>query len=109
MFVDGVMQFFFDITETVDDDMTLLLGKMKGYRAVYAVALCLSVVIQSFFLTGPMIVEQIISIFISSPDALKNIENQRDLLILLCVAMILFVFVIFFVQYVVHTLCKNSV
>ena len=66
---------------------------MKGYRAVYAVALCLSVVIQSFFLTGPMIVEQIISIFISSPDALKNIENQRDLLILLCVAMILFVFV----------------
>ena len=66
---------------------------MKGYRAVYAVALCLSVVIQSFFLTGPMIVEQIISIFISSPDALQNIENQRDLLILLCVAMILFVFV----------------
>ena len=61
-----------------------MLGKMKGYRAVYAVALCLSVVIQSFFLTGPMIVEQIISIFISSPDALKNIENQRDLLILLC-------------------------
>ena len=59
-----------------------MLGKMKGYRAVYAVALCLSVVIQSFFLTGPMIVEQIISIFISSPDALKNIENQRDLLIL---------------------------
>ena len=50
-----------------------MLGKMKGYRAVYAVALCLSVVIQSFFLTGPMIVEQIISIFISSPDALKNI------------------------------------
>ena len=36
-----------------------MLGKMKGYRAVYAVALCLSVVIQSFFLTGPMIVEQI--------------------------------------------------
>lgn len=70
-----------------------MLGKMKGYRAVYAVALCLSVVIQSFFLTGPMIVEQIISIFISSPDALQNIENQRDLLILLCVAMILFVFV----------------
>ena len=50
-----------------------MLGKMKGYRAVYAVALCLSVVIQSFFLTGPMIVEQIISIFISSPDALQNI------------------------------------
>ena len=66
---------------------------MKGYRAVYAVALCLSVLIQSFFLTGPMIVEQIISIFISSPDALQNIENKRDLLILLCVAMILFVFV----------------
>ena len=31
VFVDGVMQFFFDITETVDDDMTLLLGKMKGF------------------------------------------------------------------------------
>ena len=77
---------------------------MKGYRAVYAVALCLSVVIQSFFLTGPMIVEQIISIFISSPDALKNIENQRDLLILLCVAMILFVFVRTCLQFLAKTL-----
>ena len=81
-----------------------MLGKMKGYRAVYAVALCLSVVIQSFFLTGPMIVEQIISIFISSPDALKNIENQRDLLILLCVAMILFVFVRTCLQFLAKTL-----
>ena len=77
---------------------------MKGYRAVYAVALCLSVVIQSFFLTGPMIVEQIISIFISSPDALQNIENQRDLLILLCVAMILFVFVRTCLQFLAKTL-----
>ena len=81
-----------------------MLGKMKGYRAVYAVALCLSVVIQSFFLTGPMIVEQIISIFISSPDALQNIENQRDLLILLCVAMILFVFVRTCLQFLAKTL-----
>lgn len=81
-----------------------MLGKMKGYRAVYVVALCLSVVIQSFFLTGPMIVEQIISIFISSPDALKNIENQRDLLILLCVAMILFVFVRTCLQFLAKTL-----
>ena len=40
-----------------------------------------------------MIVEKIIDIFISSPDALSNIENKRDLLILLCLAMILFVFV----------------
>lgn len=81
-----------------------MLGKMKGYRAVYAVALCLSVVIQSFFLTGPMIVEQIISIFISSPDALQNIENQRNLLILLCVAMILFVFVRTCLQFLAKTL-----
>lgn len=48
--------------------------------------------------------EQIISIFISSPDALKNIENQRDLLILLCVAMILFVFVRTCLQFLAKTL-----
>ncbi len=70
-----------------------LWGNLKGYRPIYACALCLSVIIQSFYLTGPIIVEKIIDIFISSPNALENIENQRDLLILLCIAMILFVFV----------------
>ena len=73
--------------------LSWLWGNLKGYRPLYACALCLSVIIQSFLLTGPMIVEKIIDIFISSPDALSNIENQRDLLILLCLAMILFVFV----------------
>ena len=73
--------------------LSWLWGNLKGYRPLYACALCLSVIIQSFFLTGPMIVEKIIDIFISSPDALSNIENKRDLLILLCLAMILFVFV----------------
>ena len=70
-----------------------MLGKMKGYRLIYAAALCLSVINQTFFLTGPMIVERIVSIFITDENALENIQTQRDLLIYLCVLMILFVFV----------------
>lgn len=70
-----------------------LWGNLKGYRPIYAAALCLSIIVQSFFLVWPTIVEKIVDIFISSPDALKNIETQRDLLIMLCIALILTVFV----------------
>ena len=77
---------------------------LKGYRPIYAVALTMSIINMSFFLVGPIITEKIISIFITSPDALSNIENQRDLLITLCVAMILFVFVRTCLQFVAKTL-----
>ena len=36
---------------------------LKGYRPIYAVALTMSIVNMSFFLTGPIITEKIISIF----------------------------------------------
>ncbi len=75
---------------------------LKGYRPLYAAALLLSIIIQSFFLIGPMIVQQIVDIFISSPDALQNINTQRDLLIWLCALLIIFVFV----RTVLQFICK---
>lgn len=70
-----------------------LWGQLKGYRPLYAVALCLSMLMQVFYLIGPTIAAQIVDIFISSENALENIKNQRNLLILLCLAMILMVLV----------------
>ncbi|MCH5324786.1 MAG: ABC transporter ATP-binding protein [Eubacterium sp.] len=75
---------------------------LKGYRPMYAAALMLSIIIQTFFLIGPMIVERIVEIFISSPDALENIVVQRDLLIMLCALLIIFTFVRTCLQF----LCK---
>ncbi len=84
-----------------------LFENLKGYRALYAAALALSVLNQSFFLIGPIITQQIVDIFISSPDAIKNIETQRDLLITLCVAMILFVFARTVLQFVAKMLYET--
>lgn len=66
-----------------------LWGNLKGYRGLYAIALTISIIVQSFFMVAPAVVERIISIFIESEDALTNIQTQRDLLIGLCVIMIL--------------------
>lgn len=75
---------------------------LKGYRAIYGAALSLSIIMQVFYLIGPMIVERIVSIFVSSPDALTNIQTQADLLITLCVLLIAFTFV----RTCLHFLCK---
>ncbi len=84
-----------------------LFENLKGYRALYSAALCLSVLNQSFFLIGPIITQKIVEIFIDSPDAIKNIETQRDLLITLCVAMILFVFARSCLQFVAKMLYET--
>lgn len=77
---------------------------LKGYRPIYAVALTMSVINMSFFLIAPIITERIIAIFITSPDALKNLETQKELLITLCVAIILFIFVRTCLQFIAKTL-----
>lgn len=84
-----------------------LWSNLKGYRAIYAVAICLSIIVQSFFMIAPAIVERIIDIFISGENALTNIETQRDLLIMLCVAMIAFTLIRTVLQFLTKVLYET--
>ncbi len=61
---------------------------MKGYKALYIVALCLTVICQSMFLITPYLSQQVVDTFIFNYNALFNIQNESDLLMLMLLGMI---------------------
>ena len=61
---------------------------LKGDRARYVIALCLSVLTASLTVVNPYIGQQIVETFISGSSALENLSTQKTLLITLCLSMI---------------------
>ena len=61
---------------------------MKGSRAKYIAALCLSIVCNGLYVTAPYFQSKIIDIFISNENAARNLADQRELLFLLIAGMI---------------------
>lgn len=81
---------------------------LKGYRVMYIMALCFSVVCQGLFLIYPIFGQTIVDTFISSPDALENLETKKDYLIMLCLGIVLFTLFRTSLQYLTNILYEKT-
>lgn len=63
---------------------------LKGYRKLYIIALCMTVITQSMYLINPNIGRKIVDEFIYSENAAENLANHSDMLIKLLIGMVLF-------------------
>lgn len=61
---------------------------LKGYRKIFILAMVLTVVYNAFQLTVPVFSQYIVDIFISSEDALENLETKRGLFYGLLIGMV---------------------
>ena len=52
---------------------------MKGSRASYIMALCLSICCNALYITAPFFQSKLIDTFISNENAAENLANKRDL------------------------------
>ncbi len=61
---------------------------MEGCRAIYITALCLTVVCQSMYIITPYFTQQITDTFIVNDNAVQNLKEHSDTLILMLAAMV---------------------
>lgn len=61
---------------------------LKGYRAMYIVALCITVCVQTLYLTTPIFSQKIVDIFLTGENASENLATRKDYLIFLLIMMI---------------------
>ncbi|QAY66979.1 ABC transporter ATP-binding protein [Paenibacillus protaetiae] len=61
---------------------------LRGDRARYIIALCLSVVGCSLTIINPYLGQRIVDTFLAGPDAAHNLSDKRSLLIGLCIGMV---------------------
>ena len=69
-------------------ELKWLWTNLKGNRARYILALCLSVVVSSLTIVNPYISQLIVDTFIAGEHALQNLTEKQDELILLILGMI---------------------
>ncbi|MEK3986448.1 ABC transporter ATP-binding protein [Paenibacillus sp. FSL K6-3166] len=69
-------------------ELKWLWQNLEGNRTRYILALCLSVVGSSLTIVNPYISQRIVDTFIAGDNALQNLTQERQLLIMLCLAMI---------------------
>lgn len=81
---------------------------MKGCRAIYITALCLTVVCQSMYIITPYFTQQITDNFIINENALQNIAEHTDVLIYMLAAMIIFTLVRCAIQYGSNMMYEHS-
>lgn len=81
---------------------------MKGCRAIYITALCLTVVCQSMYIITPYFTQQITDTFIINENALQNIAEHTDVLIYMLAAMIIFTLVRCAIQYGSNMMYEHS-
>ena len=72
---------------------------LKGYRKFYVTALVLSIVCNALYLTTPYFSKELVDKFLSSKDALFNLEHERKLFWLLLAGMVGFTLVRTICQY----------
>ena len=63
---------------------------LEGNRAKYIIALCLSVLVSSLTIVNPYLGQRIVDTFIAGEDAVRNLTEQRGLLVALALGMIVF-------------------
>ena len=61
---------------------------MKGDRAVYIVALCMTVICQSMYIITPYITQQITDTYLVGPEAAENLRTGTDHLVFLLIIMV---------------------
>ncbi len=71
-------------------ELKWLWSNLEGNRTRYIVALCLSIVVSSLLIVNPYLGQRIVDTFITGEDALRNLTEQRGLLIGLVAGMIVF-------------------
>lgn len=81
---------------------------MKGCRAVYITALCLTVVCQSMYIITPYFTQQITDNFIVNENALQNLQEHSDTLILMLAAMVGFTLLRCGIQYGSNMMYEHS-
>ncbi|KAA1178451.1 ABC transporter ATP-binding protein [Paenibacillus sp. B2(2019)] len=69
-------------------ELKWLWQNLEGNRTRYILALCLSVVGSSLTIVNPYISQRIVDTFIAGDNALQNLTQERQLLIMLCLGMI---------------------
>ncbi len=81
---------------------------MKGCRGIYIVALCMTMICQSMYILTPYFTQQITDTFIINENALDNIKNHSDLLILMLIAMVGFTLLRGALQYGSNMMYEHS-
>lgn len=61
---------------------------LKGYRGMYITALCITICVQSLYLTTPVFSQKIVDTFLSGENAAANLETRKDYLWLLLALMV---------------------
>lgn len=69
-------------------ELKWLWQNLRGDRARYILALILSVAGSSLTIVNPYIGQRIVDTFIAGPDAMQNLTQERQLLIMLCLGMV---------------------
>lgn len=81
---------------------------MKGCRAIYITALCLTVVCQSMYIITPYFTQQITDNFIVNENALQNLQEHSDTLIIMLAAMVGFTLLRCGIQYGSNMMYEHS-
>lgn len=81
---------------------------MEGCRGIYICALCLTVICQSMYIITPYFTSQITDTFIINENALENLQNHRDTLIWMLVAMVGFTILRAALQYGSNMMYEHS-
>lgn len=81
---------------------------MKGYRAIYCIALCMTVICQTMYIITPYFSQQVIDTFVNNENAAYNLENHRDQLIFMLVAMIGFTLIRTIIHYSANMIYEKS-
>ena len=81
---------------------------MKGCRAIYITALCLTVLCQSMYIITPYFTQQITDTFIINDNALQNLQEHSDVLIFMLAAMVGFTLLRCGIQYGSNMMYEHS-
>ncbi len=81
---------------------------MKGCRAIYICALCMTVICQSMYIVTPYFTSQITDTFIVNDNAVENLKNHSDVLIGMLIAMVGFTLLRGLIQYGGNMMYEHS-
>lgn len=81
---------------------------MKGCRGIYIVALCMTIICQSMYILTPYFTQQITDTFIVNENAVENLQNHSDLLIIMLLSMVGFTLLRGALQYGSNMMYEHS-
>ncbi|MBE6836736.1 MAG: ABC transporter ATP-binding protein [Ruminococcus sp.] len=79
--------------------MKWIWNNLKGYRVIYILALCITVCVQTLYLTTPIFSQRLVDTFLTGENALVNLETRKGYLIELLILMVATTFLRTVLQY----------